>query len=168
MINQAAAGLDPDGKLDVANRLRASLENPQLWTEAKTKHDDLLKNDVPKAFERVKGALVKEQTKQLIDALKNVVSPDMPGQEQVYGALPGDQTPAIKVLTTEVLHKSPEEYLEVLIVESFQALSNAADDVVSDGVTQLQQQLESLEKQPAAISQPAIEKEIRKSPAETG
>ncbi len=161
MINKATAGLDPDGKLEVAKRLRASLENSPWQNDAKTKHDDLLKKELPKALERVKEALVQEQTKQLNDVLKNVVSPDMPGQEQVYGALPGDHAPAIKTLTDAVLGKSPEEYLEVLLVDSFEALSIAADDVVSDGVAQLQQQLDNLEAEPTAVSQPAIEKEIQ-------
>ncbi len=56
MINKATAGLDPDGKLEVAKRLRASLENSPWQNDAKTKHDDLLKKELPKALERVKEA----------------------------------------------------------------------------------------------------------------
>ncbi len=163
MINQATAGLDPDGSLEVAKRLRASLvENPQWRNKAKAEHDDLLKNELPKALERLKGALVEEQKKQLIETLKSVVSTDLPGQEHVNGAaLSGDQAPATKVLTDEVLGKLPKELLEIVIVESFEALSEAANNVVADGVAQLEQQLESLEKSPAAVSRPAIEKEIQ-------
>ena len=145
MINAAAAGLDPNGKLNVAVRLRNFLvENPQLRAEAKEGHDSLLKNDIPKALERVKGTLVKEQQEQLIDALKSIVSTDMPGQQRVWDSM-ADRTQAINALTTAVVTKIQPELKETLIVESFTALSDAADIVVLDGVTQLEEQVQVLE-----------------------
>jgi dihydroneopterin aldolase len=160
MIDAAAAGLDPNGKLNVAVRLRNFLvNNPQLRADAKEGHDSLLKNDIPKALERVKGTLVKEQQDQLIDALKGVASQDMPGQTRVCDSVV-DRTPAINMLTTAVVEAIQLELRETLLVESFAALSEAADNVVSDGVTQLEEQLQVLEKQPAAVSRPAIQKEI--------
>ena len=134
MIKVAAAGLDPTGELGVANRLRKHLvDNPQLRSDTKKEYDDLLKNDLPKTLERVKGTLVDQQQEQLIEALKNVVSSDMPGQQRVCDSMT-DREPATKALTTEVVQRIPEELRATVLIESFAALSDEADKVVSDGV----------------------------------
>ena len=160
MIKVAAAGLDPTGELGVANRLRKHLvDNPQLRSDTKKEYDDLLKNDLPKTLENVKSTLVDQQREQLIEALKNVVSSDMPGQQRVCDSMT-DREPATKALTTEVVQRIPEELRATVLIESFAALSDEADKVVSDGVTQLEEQSQTLETKPDAISMPAIEKEL--------
>ncbi len=159
MITKAKEGLDSKGELGVATRLRARVDGTRLQSDAKKKHANLVESELPKTLDRVKKLLTKDQTEKLVAALRRVVTSDMPGQRQIGEALAGNPQEAVKVLTTEVLGQQGD-LLAVLITDSFDALSAAADNVVSDGVKQLKAQLEILEDQPTAVSQGAIQKEM--------
>ncbi|MHB8952324.1 MAG: hypothetical protein ACYC4U_05040 [Pirellulaceae bacterium] len=162
LIEDTTTELDPEGRQALAERLRLFLlENTKLRAETEREHDDFLKKDLPKALDRVKEQMVQEQSAALVEALKKVTSPEMPGQQMVNDALAGDKTPAVDTLTRAVVKSVIDEELrDTLLVESYQALSEATADVVLDGVAQLEEQLQLLEKPPEAISQPGIEKEV--------
>ena len=110
MINTAAAGLDSNGKLNVANRL-PTISRRQSSTAVRREGEARQpagESTYPRLWRRVKEALVKEQQDQLIDALKEVVTKDMPGQQRCAALAVADRKPA-KYLTTRWSEKHAAE-----------------------------------------------------------
>ena len=159
MIEKAATGLDSSGKLKLVEHFESIFAHDH--------HSDLKRNrgvprsTWPKTLDRVKGQIVKEQKSTLTEFLKTVVNNTTPGQELVSNVQAGgDKTKAVDTAAKEVFQKLPDEIRQTILVDSFNILSEAVDNVISDGVDQLEKQLDALKETPAAVSLPGIAKEL--------
>jgi len=156
MINQASAGLGTG----IAERFRERLKQSDLKTNAKKDHDKFVSTSLPNALKNVEANLIKEQTEQLVTGLKQVVGPEMPGQDRVSDAQAGNRANVSEALTAAAFAALPDEQRAVVIRGSYDALAAAADNVVTDGIQQLEEQLTLLTQRPDAIAQGAIEAEF--------
>lgn len=161
-IKDATAGLDPDGKLKLADWLRGDLEDhDELWKDAKAKHDDFVNKQLPQTLESVKAKLVQEQTDALTKALQVVIEKGMPSQDMILQARAGDAQSVVDALQRGALEQLKPEQLEILLVESCQRVAGEQQAVVEDGVAQLEEQLDVFQALPTAVSLPGIEDELR-------
>lgn len=159
LIEKAATGLDSSGKLTLVEHFREYLRTrPQFRSQAESRRAEF---DVAKTLDRVKGQIVEEQKSTLTEFLKSVVSDTTPGQELVSNVQAGgDKKKVVDTAAKEVFQRLPDETRQTMLVESFDTLSAAVDNVISDGVDQLAKQRDALKETPAAVSLPGIAKEL--------
>lgn len=155
MLKRATEGLDPQVIVELERFLR---DNNGLRNTAKANYDQTLEHDLPKALESLKTTLMQEQQQTLLDKLRSTVSTTVPGPQRIVEAKATDASAATQFLTDATVAGMPDDVRPTILQEAFDALKAESEQVVADGVSQLDEQLETLEERPNAVSQPAIQR----------
>ena len=160
MINKATAGLDMKGNLELINEIRGFLKDSGIRSAAQAGHDKFVKEELPASLDRVRKQIVEEQTTELRQALTGLIEAGTLTQELVIDASQNGTAAGVGLLTRSVLEKVSEATRETLLVNSFETLSEQAEQIVADGTEQLKEQQEVLGETPVAVSQQAIHTEF--------
>ncbi len=160
MINKATAGLDMKGNLELINEIRGFLKDSGIRSAAQAGHDKFVKEELPASLDRVRKQIVEEQTTELRQALTGLIEAGTLTQELVIDASQNGTAAGVGLLTRSVLEKVSEATRETLLVDSFETLSEQAEQIVADGTEQLKEQQEVLGETPVAVSQQAIHTEF--------
>ncbi len=163
MITKATSGLDPGGKLGLEDRLTKYLaQHKGTETAARSRYRKDLDNVLPANLAAARKAITDKQVDQLTDALKKYVASDKPTADDIETAFrDGSATVLADEIKNEVLRQVGPELLEILLVDADEDLAKRVNDVVSDGILQLEEQLDVLEKKPQSHTLQGIKKELR-------
>ncbi len=166
MVAKTTEGLDPEGTLELENRLRDYLaRHPSLRVQAEKEYAAYVENDLSEAVSRACQRTVEEQTVELRKTLEERVGAGIFAQETVYKAVDGKRQAAGTEVAEQVIREIAPATRRVLLQDSVKVLESEIGKIIEDGVYQFEEQMLVFELRPEAVSRPGIEKELERKMA---
>jgi len=162
MLRKSVEGLDESRTRELQRRLEDFVEkHGKVRTEARQRYQTYRRGQLPDDLARATRRLVEDQVAQLHKGLVAYVAGGEPSTESIEKAFRShDKGPIVAAVRDGAIQTCDAQLRRLLLADAFERIQQEAERVVSNGVRQLESQLDVLDDEPKSQTHQGIVKEL--------